>query len=53
MLHYYATEQSQQGMWRAGAHTDFDCLIAAVPAPSEAACRFVPVKTAKPAVDQH
>ncbi|OUY70211.1 2OG-Fe(II) oxygenase, partial [Klebsiella pneumoniae] len=26
MLHYYATEQSQQGMWRAGAHTDFDCL---------------------------
>jgi isopenicillin N synthase-like dioxygenase len=26
MLHYYATEQSEQGMWRAGAHTDFDCL---------------------------
>jgi hypothetical protein len=28
MLHYYATEQSEQGMWRAGAHTDFDCQAA-------------------------
>ncbi|WP_434587307.1 isopenicillin N synthase family dioxygenase [Klebsiella sp. R390] len=26
MLHYYASGQAQQRMWRAGAHTDFDCL---------------------------
>lgn len=47
MLHYYATEQSQQGMWRAGAHTDFDCLTLLFQRPGRAACRFVPVKTAK------
>lgn len=47
MLHYYATEQSQQGMWRAGAHTDFDCLTLLFQRPGGAACRFVPVKTAK------
>lgn len=35
MLHYYATEQSQQGMWRAGAHTDFDCLTLLFQRPGE------------------
>ncbi len=44
MLHYYATEQSQQGMWRAGAHTDFDCLTLLFQRPGQGGLQVCPGK---------
>lgn len=44
MLHYYATEQSEQGMWRAGAHTDFDCLTLLFQRPGQGGLQVCPGK---------
>ena len=44
MLHYYATEQSELGMWRAGAHTDFDCLTLLFQRPGQGGLQVCPGK---------
>ena len=44
MLHYYASERAQQGMWRAGAHTDFDCLTLLFQRPGQGGLQVCPGK---------
>ena len=44
MLHYHATEHSEQGMWRAGAHTDFDCLTLLFQRPGQGGLQVCPGK---------
>ncbi|WP_241646147.1 isopenicillin N synthase family dioxygenase [Rosenbergiella metrosideri] len=44
LLHYYATEQSQAGLWRAGAHTDFDCLTLLFQRPGQGGLQVCPGK---------
>lgn len=44
MLHYFATEYSEKGMWRAGAHTDFDCLTLLYQRPGQGGLQVCPGK---------
>lgn len=47
MLHYYATDPQQvtpSGQWRAGAHTDFDCLTLLFQRPGQGGLQVCPGK---------
>jgi isopenicillin N synthase-like dioxygenase len=45
MLRYFAPQPGQEpGAWRAGAHTDFDCLTLLFQRPGQGGCRCCPAR---------